>query len=269
MMSYIDYAVALDEISKMTKQQCNEFTVLHYVKNGLLDLYVKLNAEFDLCECSIAGDLAYSIKKQYVGYVRLDISAIANIDLFNCMSSSSTLSITQFKHESKNQDCVLLKENYNFYKAHLISTYSHPQDQNIIIKDINLSEGIDELYKDSISPVELSTVIAVLGLVENKFFSFNDIKFSLAQLKKLQNKPIIRLNPTVTNIDIRNKRMDLGRKLGIKFIENVLPLNIANDQDALVDLVNCTLECFNQKRDFQTIIEWCKDENLPLPPPKD
>mgnify|MGYP000721133336 CR=1 FL=1 len=43
MMSYVDYAVALDEISKMTKQQCNEFTLLHYVKNGLLDLYVKLN----------------------------------------------------------------------------------------------------------------------------------------------------------------------------------------------------------------------------------
>ena len=45
-MSYVDYAVALDEISKMTKQQCNEFTLLHYVKNGLLDLYVKLNTEF-------------------------------------------------------------------------------------------------------------------------------------------------------------------------------------------------------------------------------
>lgn len=39
-MSYVDYAVALDEISKMTKQQCNEFTLLHYIKNGLLDLYV-------------------------------------------------------------------------------------------------------------------------------------------------------------------------------------------------------------------------------------
>lgn len=269
MMSYVDYAVALDEISKMTKQQCNEFTLLHYVKNGLLDLYVKLNAEFDLCECSIAADLAYSIKKQYVGYVRLDISDIPNIDLFNCMSSSSSLSVSQFKHESKNLGCVLLKENYNFQKAHFISNYVHPQDQNIVIKTINLSEGIDELYKADTSPIELSTVLAVLGLVENKSFFSNDIKFSLAQIKKLQNKPIIQLNPKVTNIDIRNKRMDLGRKLGVQFIKEVLPFNIANDQEELVNLVNCTLKCFNQERDFQTIIDWCKDENLQLPSHKE
>ncbi|WP_180126748.1 MULTISPECIES: hypothetical protein [unclassified Acinetobacter] len=269
MMSYVDYAVALDEISKMTKQQCNEFTLLHYVKNGLLDLYVKLNTGFDLCECSIAEDLAYLIKKQYVGYVRLDISDITNIDLFNCISSSSSLSITQFKHESKNLGCVLLKENYHFQKAHFISNYSHPEDKNVIIKRINLSEGVEELYKDDASPVELSTVVAVLGLVENIVFSFNDIKFSLAQIKKLQNKPIIQLNPKVTNIDIRNKRMDLGRRLGIQFIKNVLPFKMANNQEDLVNLVNCTLRCFNQERDFQTIIDWCKEENLPLPSSKE
>ena len=100
-------------------------------------------------------------------------------------------------------------------------------------------------------------------------FSFNDIKFSLAQIKKLQNKPIIQLNPKVTNIDIRNKRMDLGRRLGIQFIKNVLPFKMANNQEDLVNLVNCTLRCFNQERDFQTIIDWCKEENLPLPSSKE
>lgn len=268
-MSYVDYSVALDEISNMTKQQCNEFTVLHYIKNGLLDLYVKLNAEFDLCECSIAEDLAYSIKKKYVGYVRLDISAIPNIDLFNCISSFSALPITQFRHESKNLDCVLLKENYNFHKAHLISNYSHPQDKNITIKQINLSEGIEELYKDGVSPVELSTIIAILGLIEKKLFSFNDIKFNLTQIKKLQNKPIIQLNPKVTNIDRRNKRMELGRILGIRFSKEILTSRLAKDQDDFINLVNCVLKCFNQERDDQTIIEWCKKENLSLPPKKE
>ena len=163
----------------------------------------------------------------------------------------------------------MLKENYHFQKAHFISNYSHPEDKNVIIKRINLSEGVEELYKDDASPVELSTVVAVLGLVENMVFSFNDIKFSLAQIKKLQNKPIIQLNPKVTNIDIRNKRMDLGRRLGIQFIKNVLPFKMANNQEDLVNLVNCTLRCFNQERDFQTIIDWCKEENLPLPSSKE
>lgn len=43
----VNFLDAITEIGKATKQTSNEFTILHYISNGYLDVLVEFNSKYE------------------------------------------------------------------------------------------------------------------------------------------------------------------------------------------------------------------------------
>lgn len=43
----VNFLNAITEIGKATKQNSNEFTILHYISNGYLDALVELDSKYE------------------------------------------------------------------------------------------------------------------------------------------------------------------------------------------------------------------------------
>lgn len=262
MMSYIEYAVALDLISKKTKQQCNAFTILHYIKNQLLDLYFEAEGEFDVCKCFIFEsetsqyDAALHILSKYKGYLKLNISEIKDQDLFNVLVNDGQLKITFFKGADLNLDYILLSEELEVKRNYIKSSD---------VKAQQLLSEVEVLYHNTVNCTEvtnytnsapLSSVIALLGIVQNKVFELKDLKFSLDQIDKLQNKPIIEQNPKARGSQIKvadqNWICNFSVDLAKEFKDSVPDLN----KYEVSKLIMKTLASFDVAREVETIEGW-------------
>lgn len=253
MMSYIDYTVAMDLISKKTKQQCNAFTILHYIKNQLLDLFFESDGEFDACECLISDTeddfsiIARRIFPEHQDYLRLNILEMTDANLFEFITSKGQLKVTLFKKADIGLDYILLPEKLEV-KRTLINSECKEAKQ--------LLREIAPLYREGADPIHLSSVIALLGIIQNKVFELKDVKFSLDQIEKLQNKPIIEQNPKARGAEIKAADqkwvLDYSIKLAREFQICVPELNKKN----VAKLIKETLASFDVVREEETIEGW-------------
>lgn len=262
MMSYVDYAVALDKISKMTKQECSAFTLMHYIKNQLLDLFFETDGEFDVCKCFIFEtetsqyDTALHIFSKYQGYLKLNISEITDQDLIKVLVNDGQLRITFYKGTDLNLDYILLSEELEVKR-----TYIKSSD----LKAQQLLSEVEVLYRNTVDNTEvtknansapLSSVIALLGIVQNKIFKLNDLKFSVDQIEKLQNKPIIELNPKARGSHIKVADQNWIRNFSInlakEFKDSVPELN----KNEVSELIMKTLVSLDVVREVETIQGW-------------
>lgn len=262
MMSYVDYTVAMDLICKKTKQQCNAFTILHYIRNQLLDLYFEAEGEFDVCKCFIFEtetsqyDTALHIFSKYQGYLKLNISEIKDQDLFNVLVNGGQLRITFFKGADLNLDYILLSEELEVKRNYIKSSD---------LKAQQLLSQVEVLYRNTVDSSEvtkntnsapLSSVIALLGIVQNKVFKLNDLKFSVDQIEKLQNKPIIEQNPKARGSQIKvadqNWISNFSIDLAKKFKDSVPELQ----KNEISKLIKETLATFEVIREEETIEGW-------------
>lgn len=253
MMSYVDYTVAMDLISKKTKQQCNAFTILHYIRNQLLDLFFEADGEFDACECLISDTeddssiIARRIFAEYKDYLRLNILEITDANLFEFLTGDGQLKATLFKKADLGLDYILLPEKLEV-KRNLID--SECKEAKQLLKEIK------PLYHEGASPLHLSSLIALLGIMQNKVFELKDVKFSLDQIDKLQNKPVIEQNPKARGSQIKaadqNWICNFSVDLAKEFKDSVPELN----KYEVSKLIMKTLASFDVAREVETIEGW-------------
>ncbi|EXB30456.1 MULTISPECIES: hypothetical protein [Acinetobacter] len=253
MMSYVDYAMAMDLISGKTKQQCNAFTILHYIKNQLLDLFFETDGEFDACECLISDTeddssiIARRIFPEHQDYLRLNILEMTDANLFEFITSNGQLKVTLFKKADIGLDYILLPEKLEV-KRNLINSETKEAKQLLI--------EIEPLYSEGANPIHLSSVIALLGIIQNKVFELKDVKFSLDQIEKLQNKPIIEQNPKARGSQIKvadqNWICNFSIALAKEFKDSVPELN----KYEVSKLIMKSLASFDVAREVETIEGW-------------
>ena len=185
---------AIELIQEVTKQKCNEITLLHYVWNGYLDLYIVLREEQKIdivsvgCRGLICDDdwFVFNLKKNYEGLLKVQLSELQATELLN----------------------VFQKEDYKI-KIDLVTTEKYPNIQYCFLtqKPTNsMPFNIKHFYEDEtdelIDVCELNDSLG-LGYFFNKFhFSIDENQIN----NLISDEP---LTATHSGIDISNQRQNI------------------------------------------------------------
>lgn len=163
----INYAEAIAELQKLTKQKCNEFTLLHYVSNGYLDIFIR--GKYDICEVfaqgfKVNGDyLARKIETEYKGYLKVGIEPTNTRELCNALVDESIpIEIVLVMKCGKVGEYVLLKSKINENTHTVVKKFHEIKDHESI---------------------ELALVVAELGV--GKKFTRGDFLFDEDQIKSI------------------------------------------------------------------------------------
>lgn len=172
----INYLEAIAAIQKLTKQKCNEFTLMHYVSNGYLDIFIR--AKYDICQVSLIGyqaDADYfadSIENDYEDYLKVDIGSISTRELCSVLMTENTpIEIISVMKCGKVGEYVLLKSKVN-------------EDTHTVVKEFHAIRDHES--------IELAFVVAELGIgkefVRGNFLFDEDQIKSIPSFHQAQNK---------------------------------------------------------------------------------
>lgn len=221
-MAFVDKTQAIEEIKKITKSDANIFTLLHFIKNKDIDLFIrKEDALLCYVYASRDEDLAgvdYSVKRFIKSnYIPLDISNFkTDPELFNCLIGHGV-----FKHDAFKEGFILKRAiDANDWDRHKTLPFTFDEFQ---------------LLGDKTNPLLNVTASDILSLVEHVPIEFcsDDILFDLDQIKKLKS-----LIPKAKNdnIDKNNKRQKTIKEIGIRCaiaiteVLNTHEIQITNEQ---------------------------------------
>lgn len=184
---------AVNRLEVITKQRCNEITLLHYIWNGYLDLYIQTSADqkIDIVSIGYNGFIydddwfVYNLKENYDGLLKVQLSELKASELLRVFESED--------HKIK-IDLVSIDQHPN----NLYSFLTRKPNSSMSIRIKKLYEnGFDEL----IEVCEINESLG-LGYFFNKFQFFID-EYQIKNL--VSNTP---LNSGKLGIDIKNQRQD-------------------------------------------------------------
>lgn len=184
---------AVKKLEVITKQRCNEITLLHYIWNGYLDLYIQTSEDqkIDIVSIGYNGFIydddwfVYNLKKNYDGLLKVQLSELKASELLRVFESEDhkikidLVSIDQYSNSL--YSFLTLKPNSSM-STRIKKLYENGFDELIEVCEINQSLG--------------------LGYFFNKFQFFID-EYQIKNL--VSNKP---LNSGKLGIDIKNQRQD-------------------------------------------------------------
>lgn len=243
-MLMINYSEAISTLSELTKQKCNHFTLLHYISNGYLDVFIKGN--FDICWVTSNGYqvdeeyLCHKIDKGYMSYLKIDNEDIELNMLNECLlNDERSLEIISVNKIGSDTKWILTKNPLN--------GSTHP-----LVKELS------ELSTPE--PIELAFIVSELGTGQH--FSRNDILFDFDQIKKL--KPIISaLRPQDVKIFDRNLRTGNEKELGIKIIKEIHKVLPTLGRENMSLIINVILQMSNiDTREDDTLLKWYTESGV-------
>lgn len=117
----VNFLDAVAEIGKATKQNSSEFTILHYISNGYLDVLVEFNSKYEgqvLQVSQLGYDDEYcvvEIEHEKQKLYKIDMTSINLNQLLNCFQNiNGKIKVTSVKSYPKETfEYVLLDQSYN------------------------------------------------------------------------------------------------------------------------------------------------------------
>lgn len=196
----VNFLDAVAEIGKTTKQNSNEFTILHYISNGYLGVLVEFNSKYEgqvLQVSQLGYDDEYcvvEIEHEKQKLYKIDMTSINLNQLLNC-----------FQNKSGN-----------------IKLISATSGKNNIFKNIFLDKPFKGIDKGVISrnPIELFEVLnsVNLGLELNIL----ELRFDLRQIKNIPS-PVRK--PNTKGIVNHTKKARTIKDIGLWFARKEIKKN--------------------------------------------
>ena len=117
----VNFLDAITEIGKASKQNSNEFTILHYISNGYLDVLIKFDSKYKkqfLQVSQLGADDEYfvlGIEHDYHKIYKVDTDSINLNELLNCFQNiKGNIQVASVKSYPKETfEYVLLDQSYN------------------------------------------------------------------------------------------------------------------------------------------------------------
>lgn len=225
----VNFLDAITEIGKATKQTSNEFTILHYISNGYLDVLIKLNSKYknQFLQVSQLGDddeyfvlgIEYDDQKIY----KVDTDSINLNELLNCFQNiKGKIQVTSVKSYPKETfEYVLLDEPYNDdFSGNPIELAEVLNSTNLGL-DLSVLELLFDLQqiKNIPSPLRKPNIKGIVSHTK-KARTIKDIGLWIAR-KEIKKNPSITKKELGMNIQIHlTKKLEKIQKnksqLGIK-----------------------------------------------------
>lgn len=195
---FLDVSEAIKTLRVVTGQNCNEITLLHYIWNGYLDLYIRTNKiqKIDIVSVGYYGYqcddewFVYNLGKSCDGEYLVKIDDLKASELLSIFEDENLkMKITSVYHsDSKHSERAFLSRKAESSMSMSIKKfYEYGSDELIDICEINESLG--------------------LGYYFNKFSFY----ISESQLKKLNSNNAE--NSSNAGIDIKNQRQDTVKEV--------------------------------------------------------
>ncbi|XZY02536.1 hypothetical protein ACT4XO_09965 [Acinetobacter baumannii] len=235
-MAYIGIKQAIALIGESSKQECNEFTLLHYINDSSekIDVFIdnKIHG-FHICR---VGQYGYEVDDDWVAY-SIDIDCKEKLKLSNDENGSIT-------------KIIALNEPANVVEVFKIdSIFSYVLLASKL--DANTNDDIKELTFNSVKLLDLPYINQELGI--GQLISKNDLLFDEKQIEKIGLKPIIR---EFSNTDKNNLRKELNKKTGISMCERIHATEPTLNNTQVAECVSAIFEDIGKKIDPSTILKW-------------
>lgn len=154
---FLDVDDAIKKLQEVTGQNCNEITLLHYVWNGYLDLYIGANKTqgIDIVSVGFYGFLCddewfvYNLEKSCKDVFIVEISDLKASDLLNIFEDENLkIKITSvYKPEYKDNERAFLSRKAERSMSMIIKNfYENGSDELIDVCEINDSLGFGRYF---------------------------------------------------------------------------------------------------------------------------
>lgn len=211
MVNFLD---AITEIGKATKQTSNEFTILHYISNGYLDVLIKFDSKYKnhfLQVSQLGGDDEYfvlGIENDDQKIYKVGIDSLNLNELLNCfqkINGNIKIASTTGYMRGSSQYVILDKP----FKSLDCSTISKdPIELAKVLNSFNLGLGINVLdllfdlkqIKNIPSPVRKPNTDGIIGHTK-KARTIKDIGLWFAK-KEIKKNPLITKKELGFNVNI-------------------------------------------------------------------
>lgn len=232
-MSYINVKQAINIIQKETKQRCNEFTLLHYIANNQIDIFIDNEIHgFHICRVGLHGYecdddwVAYSIDTNYKGALKL--------------STEENEVSTRIIALNESMDVI------EVYKAHSDLQYVLLASK----LDTNTDEAIKALAYSSGDIIELPYINQELGI--GRPISKDDLLFDERQIESLGLKPIIQ---EFSNTHKRNLATRINKTVGTEICGHIhaIDINKPLTNVRVAEIASSIFETLGIKIEIETI----------------
>ncbi|HCO04538.1 hypothetical protein [Acinetobacter radioresistens] len=225
----VNFLDAITEIGKATKQNSNEFTILHYISNGYLDVLIKFDSKYKkqfLQVSQLGADDEYfvlGIEHDDHKIYKVDTDSINLNELLNCFRNiKGNIQVASVKSYPKETfEYVLLDQSYNDdFSGNPIELAEVLNSTNLGL-DLNVLELFFDLQqiKNIPSPLRKPNINGIVSHTK-KARTIKDIGLWIAR-KEIKKNPSITKKELGMNIQIYltknlEKIKKIKSQLGIK-----------------------------------------------------
>jgi hypothetical protein len=231
-MSYINVKQAIAMIQKRTKQQCSEFTLLHYIANNQIDVFIDNEIHgFDICHVSLHGEhdgdwVALGIDIDFKGMLRLSAN-----------------------EEGKINRTIALNEPMD-----LVEVHKPPSDK---FKYVLLASKLDERTRRNLKawtddwekPIDLPDINQKLGI--GRPISKDALLFDAEQIESLRLKSIIK--EEFTNTHKRNLKAKINEGIGSEICNRIHNIDTSLPNVQVAEYVSSILKVLDLEIEPETI----------------
>lgn len=154
---FLDVNESIERLKEVTKQNCNEITLLHYIWNGYLDLFIRTNKtqEIDIVSVGFYGFLCddewfiYNLEKSCEDVFIVKISDLKASDLLNIFEDENLkIKISSvYKPDYRvNERAFLTRKAEGAMSVRIKKFYENGSDDLIDVSEINDSLGFGRYF---------------------------------------------------------------------------------------------------------------------------